>query len=367
MRAILCLLAMLGAAVAQEPITVSSPGLAESSMTAEGALSEDWGAVRLLLDGEALASIKLARVQLDETFPAAQWTGSRGAIRLTSTAWRAPIWPAGVDVLTVRVENTGGQEANARLSLSLPETARIGPDAVQIGGRRIIALPDRALVAQEPREWGWWDSGSALAGWGKPTVPCDAAFANIRAGMGGVPLVYRFRTSQAQVALGILESHWAEPNQRPLVCAVEGAESRSVDPLTEWGRHRPGVLLFEGRDANADGWLDVVVTTPADAPDGNPILNAIWLFPPGASARAEDIAAGKLNALATRFVDVGGAGDQSLYPDANAAYDLHLAPGAADELTFLVACPRATAPDPEQSAWTLATLRRAAREVWVGR
>lgn len=125
------------------------------------------------------------------------------------------------------------------------------------------------------------------------------------------------------------------------------------------------MLLYEGRDANGDGWLDIVVTTPTSAADRNPILNAIWLFPPGAATRAEDIAAGRLNALASRRVDVGGEGDQSLYPDSGAAWDLKLAPGAAEELTFLVACPGATAPAPEESAWTAASLRRAAREVWA--
>ena len=42
-----------------------------------------------------------------------------------------------------------------------------------------------------------------------------------------------------------------------------------------------GVLLFAAKDANGDGQLDVAVLPKIGAPDTNPILNVLWLFPAG--------------------------------------------------------------------------------------
>jgi len=360
MRALIWL-ALATAAFAQVELT--SPGFPASKVEG-GALVEDWGALRLTLDGQPLDA-KVDAFKLDDVIPAARWTAKQSGVELTATAFRAPVWPAGVDVLTVKLANPGAA-ATVRLALDLPEKAALGPTSVQVGGRRVVSLPDRPRIVQQPREWGCWDGSTAMPGWGKPAVECDPAFANIRAGMGGVPIVYRFRMTQAQVGLGFLESHWSENGRRPVIGAVEGAESQAVDPVGKWGQHKPGVLLYEGRDTNGDGWLDIAVTTPASAGDRNPILNAIWLFPPGAATRAEDIAAGRLSALAIRRVDVGGEGDQTLYPESGAAWDIALPAGGSDELTFLVACPGSSVPDPEQSAWTVERLRRAAREVWAG-
>lgn len=357
------LLLLACAALAQGAVELTSPGLPPSKVE-DGALVEDWGALRLTLDGQPIAG-PVEAVRLDGVVPGARFEAKVGGIDLLATAWRAPVWPAGVDVLTVKLTNPG-ETATVRLALDLPERAALGPGVVRVGGRQVIALPDRERILQQPRDWGCWDGSQAMPGWGKPAVECDPAFANIRAGMGGVPIVYRFRLSQAQVALGIMESHWDEVGRRPVIAAVEGAESQTVDPIAAWGRHQPGVLLYEGRDSNGDGWLDIAVTTPQSAGDRNPILNAIWLFPPGAATRAEDIAAGRLNALALRRVDVGGQGDQSLYPESGAAWDIKLPAGGSDELTFLVACPGANVPDPQQSAWTPTSLLRAARDVWAG-
>ena len=50
------------------------------------------------------------------------------------------------------------------------------------------------------------------------------AHRQIRAGMGGVPITYRFAVQTGEkryVVLGFCESHWAEAGQRPLVINVE--------------------------------------------------------------------------------------------------------------------------------------------------
>ncbi len=217
------------------------------------------------------------------------------------------------------------------------------------------------------RDWGWADDAVALPGWARPAVECDPAFRNIRAGMGGVPIHYHFKVApeaRVKVALGFCESHWSQAGQRPVICRVEGASPQEVDPLARWGRHQPGAVAFAASDANRDGTLDVSVLPKPGAPDQNPILNAIWLFPADATPDLEQVVAGKLNAVASRYVAVGGGNDQSLYAGGRVEYALKLAARGTKELTFLVACPGSSVPPPDQTAWTVEKLRQSAAEVW---
>lgn len=368
-RIALLLALSMNSALAAEPIPIHSPGFSPSTLDAEGRLVEDWGSVGVTLSGEGIADgpTALQAVKLDDVVPAAQATAARGAVRLIHTAFRAPAFPSGVDVLTVRIEEAREQPAEVTLGLDLPANAVVGLRTVRLGGRVVLTLPAESLDSRPLRDWGYCDEAASLPGWAKPAVECDPAFRNIRAGMGGVPIVYRFAVnpkSEATVVLGLCESHWAEAGQRPLSCRVEGAAAQIVDPVAKWGQHKPGVLAFRARDENGDGKLEVVVRAAPGAQDRNPILNAIWIFPAGESPNLERLVSGVLSGAATRYVDVGGDADQSIYPPGKLEYRLELAAGGAQELTFFVACPDSSAPTPDASTWTAAALRRAAIEVW---
>ena len=309
----------------------------------------------------------LQSLKLDGLIPAAQAQSRYGPVALTLTAFRAPVWPAGLDVLTVRLTETAGQETPVQLSLALPETVRIGLKTVTLGGRAVLGLPAGTKVSQAMRDWGWADDAVALPGWARPAVDCDPAFKNIRAGMDGVPILYHFKVdpkAKVKVVLGFCESHWSQAGQRPVICQVEGAPSQEVDPLARWGQHRPGAILFAASDANGDGTLDVSVLPKPGAPDQNPILNAIWLFPADASPNLDQVITGKLNAAASRYVAVGGSNDQSLYAGGRVEYALKLLAHATQELTFLVACPGGSVPPADQTAWTPEKLRQSATAVW---
>jgi len=357
------------AAVAGEPVAFHSPGFPPSSMDVQGRLLEDWAAVSAKLSGEGVTDgpAKVEACTLDGVIPGARAVSNRGAVRLISTAYRAPAFPAGVDVLSFRVEEARGQTAKVTLAIELPEKARIGLRSVSLGARTVLTLLPEAIQEREFRDWGYYDDATSMPGWARPVGKCDPAFRNIRAGMGGVPIVYRFSVapgSAANVVLGFCESHWAEPDNRPLICRVEGAREQKVDPVAKWGQHKPGVLAFRARDENADGKLQIAVLPVPGAPDQNPILNAIWIFPPGPAPDLKQVVAGDLSAKAIRYVQVGGEKDQSIYLPGKLEYPLTLAAGGAKELTFLVACHGGSAPIPEPTAWTTDTLRRAARAVW---
>ena len=367
-----CLLALLGGAQLHAEVKFTSPGLAPTRMDDQGRLVEDWGSIAISVAGPGLPTATPATLQelkLDGVIPAAQAQSSYGTVALTLTAFRAPVWPEGLDVLTVRLAETGGKETAVQLSLALPETGHLGLKTVTLGGRAVLGLPAGTKVSQAMREWGWADDAVAIPGWAKPAVDCDPAFQNIRAGMGGVPIIYHFKVdpkAKAKVVLGFCESYWAQTGQRPMICQVEGALTQEVDPLARWGQHRPGAVLFDASDANGDGMLDVSVLPKAGAPDQNPILNAIWLFPAEANPNLEQVIAGKLNAVALRYVAAGGSNDQSLYAGGRVEYALKLPANGNQELTFLVACPGSSVPTPDQTAWTLEKLRQSAAAVWRG-
>ncbi len=354
------------------PIPLDSPGMPASQMNAEGALFEDWGVFRVKLTGEgvpAAGKVTLTPIKLENVLLAAQATWAQGAIAATLTAFRAPAYPSGIDVVTVKLAETVGKAARATLSLDLPDNTTVGTQTVSAGGRAVISLPAPVSTDAPMREWGYADDAVSLPGWGKPSVPCDPAFKNIRAGMNGVPIHYTFpveRGASYNVVLGLCESHWGSAGQRPVICQVEGAKKVEVDPIARWGQHKPGALLFEAKDANGDGRLDVDVLPRLGSPDVNPILNVIWIFPSGAGLNLDQVISGRMNPLALRYVDVGGAGDQSLFAPGKVEYTVDLPANGAQEFTFLVAAAGNTAPVPGKSAWTAEKLKKAALDVWSG-
>ncbi len=369
MRLAACAWVAVLAATSRGEIEIGSPGFLSSKVAPDGSLVEPWGSVSLRLLGPAGAIIEQRRQ--DEPMPCAITLSDAGQVRLTQTAYRAPIWPEGCDVIEAAVENRGDQPVEAQLELALPEKMLIGETLGMIGGRPSLALPRALCSAREERDWGFMGGATALRGWGKPSKPCDPTFKNIAAGLGGVPIKYKFSTDVGgtmTVVLGFCESHHEMTNQRVMLATVEGAPPLSIDPIARWGRHVPGVVRFVAKDADRDGRIIVAVAPDALTSDRNPILNAIWLFAPSMVPDDATIIAGTASPSALKYVDVGGESDQSLYPPGNLKYTIPLLPRETRSLVLCARCPGAkSVPDPATSAWTSSSLRRAATEVWHDR
>ncbi len=355
----------------QEGVALYSPGLAPSQVDAQGRLIEDWGTLSLELVGEGLgapSALKVAALELDGVIPAARITWRDGSLSVSAVVFRAPVFPAGLDLLSLRLEQqSDAGRSPGCLRVNLPEGTRETERSVSLGSRRVLILPDQPRAQQQLRAWGHFDEASSLPGWAQPRPGFDPAFANIRAGMGGVPILYRFQVeprSVRGVVLGFCESYWSEAGSRVLSCKVEGDPAEVVDPLRLWGRHRPGGLGFEGSDANGDGLLEVLVLPGPGTPDRNPILNAIWIFEPELEVDPAQVITGRMNAAAERYVDVGGDRDQPIRPGGRLEFPFVLESGEAREFTFLVACRGTSLPAPDESTWTPRRLRAAAREVW---
>lgn len=357
------------ACLAQSGVELRSPGLPSGRVEADGTIAEDWGAFRLRLAGEGLAArnVTVSPVQVAGVVPGALIETDYGGARLLVTAFRAPAFPSGVDVVRAKVQNPGAGPLSVRLLLDMPEGAIVREHSALVGGRVVLSYPDPVQTAQPVRAWGHCDEATSMPGWGSPAVPCDPAFRNIRAGLGGVPIRYLLPVepnAEVMVALGLMESHWISAGQRVQTCVVEGAKAVTVDPIARWGRHQPGVLLFRGRDIDGNGKLDITVMPAARSQDQNPILNAIWLFPAEVDPKPELIVSGSLNGAALKFVDVGGPSDQSVYGAAKLEWSRTIAPNGEAEFTFLVACNGATLGPVGTSTWTPESLTKAAQDVW---
>lgn len=367
-RVVLLLLAMLSVAagIAADDFLIGAPDAVPSRVTRDGVLHEDWGSIALLLQAPGPVGAPSVRFQAVPV-PAVSVRYAAAGVVLDVRIWRAPIWPRGVDVLQASVRNSTAAPAKARLRLLLPGNLAVGERVCRSGGRSVLGLPDVEPVRRE-RRWGCTGEAVAMPGWARPNRPCDPAFRNIRAGMGGVPIIYRFavpRGSRRTLVLGLCESFWSAPGSRPLRLYVEGAGRMDVDPLAKWGRHVPGCLTFDASDANGDGRLEVVSVAAPGSPDKNPILNVIWVFTPDVYVAPSAVLRGKMSAAAEYYVDVGGEKDQLLYEPGELQYELDLSPGQSRELVFLAACAGSAVPDPATTSWTVPSMWRAAKAVWA--
>lgn len=368
-RRAIILCAAWAATASAADIEIRSPGFAPSKVGPDGALIESWGTVALRMVAPEGGTTQ--QTKQDEPMPAAMTASRAGSLEFRQVAYRAPIWPEGADVIEAAAQNHGAKPAEAVIELAVPAKMSVGETVGMIEGRPSLALPFGLRHAREEREWGCAGGVTPLRGWAKPDRACDPAFKNIAAGMGGVPIRYRFATAPGAaktVVLGFCETHHQAPNARIMIATVEGAPPQKVDPIARWGRHVPGVLRFAATDSDRDGRLTVTVAPDASSSDHNPILNAIWLFGPTAAPDDAAILSGDASPSAERYVDVGGDADQALYPPGNLRYTIPLLSGETRQILILARCPGAhTVPDPANSVWTATSLRKAAADVWRDR
>ena len=362
-------LALITPGLVGSELLLSSPGFPPSKVDEQGVLHEDWGTIALHLRQPEGAKRTSQRCE-KETVPTAITAFSAGPVTLVQTAYRAPIWPGGVDVLTARLESTAAEAVEVSLDLAVPKEVSFGESTGMLGGRAVIGLPKDVEPVREEQPWGCTGGVVPMPGWARPKGQCDPAFRNISAGMGGVPIIYRFAVppgSKRTVVLGFCESHWPGAGIRPVEIYVEGAPKSEIDPIAAWGRHMPGCLQFEATDSDKDGRLRIVIAPHPKASDKNTILNVIWVFPPDVYVDTDEVLRGKLNGAAQYYVDVGGENDQLLYKGGRLTYQLRLEPNEEQELTFFLASPGSrSVPNPAATAWTSESLRRAAEEVWAG-
>lgn len=139
------------------------------------------------------------------------------------------------------------------------------------------------------------DGGGVNRDWAQPPAGFDASLKDIALHYGG-SLQFEIavpKGASRQVVLVLCEGYWNQTGKRIQVLRVEGASPRTVDTVADLGRNRPGAFVFNGRDANSNGIIEVTVEASPTASDSNTILNGLWVFPPEATVDRDALLAGR--------------------------------------------------------------------------
>ncbi len=133
-----------------QAVEIRSPGFPPTGVGPDGSLAEPWGhiALRLSLPPNA----ETTQRQQDEPMPAAVTVSAAGDLELRQLAYRAPVWPEGVDVIEATAVNRGKDPTVMEIELSVPEKMAIGDTFGIIEGRPALALPRALSPSREERE-----------------------------------------------------------------------------------------------------------------------------------------------------------------------------------------------------------------------
>lgn len=296
----------------------------------DGALLEPGGEVGFHLvshTGKTYRNRTVSQSLVEGRYPVVTTKLTAGEWRYGATAFTAPLAGKAVDVVWLSVTKAASEPVSLVATFAGDQVQLAGPTGLRLG-ERTVRWDRGARLESVPKTWGY-DPDPNIQGlrhWAHPQPHSDPAFANVRAGFLGKPLIYHFAVpsrASVPVAVGLCEGYWNEAGQRVVTLKVEGARRRTVDTVKDAGRNVPQVLLFTGRDEDGDGRLDVTCSAAPEAKDQNCILNTIWIlkrpFQPGDRERLL-AHAGDLPLL--YGVDCGGWADQSFTPTPQLVWEL---------------------------------------------
>lgn len=116
---------LLGPSLAAGDVELRSPGFPSSKVADDGSLIEPWGSIRLQII-EPQGSRVTAHHAEQGPMPVAVTTMETGPVALVQSAYRAPIWPAGVDVLEAVLTNHDRTPARVQLKAAVPKDMDLG-------------------------------------------------------------------------------------------------------------------------------------------------------------------------------------------------------------------------------------------------
>lgn len=173
-------------------------------------------------------------------------------------------------------------------------TLRRGDDTIEV--TTFAVAPERAAASNG--HFGSYERLDGIAGvadWAKPGDDVSPEFRNVAWGITR-PIEYRLKVpagAAKRVMLGFCESYKKLLFQRTAVMNLEGAPTQTVDLALNAPLHQPQVFLFDARDADGDGWIDVSVFAP-QGQDPNATLATIAVYPAGTALTRAELIAGRL-------------------------------------------------------------------------
>lgn len=180
---------------------------------------------------------------------------------------------------------------NARLPMVRSLLTR-GKDSLTV---TTLSLPPAKPSASDGRGQGYerLDGITGSLGWGRPSDDVSPEFRNVAWGITR-PIRYRVRVGKGEprtVMLGFCESYKVILNQRIADMRVEGAPSQIVDIPLNGPVNQPQIFLFNARDTDQDGWIDIAVVAP-QGHDPNTTLATIAVYPAGTGLTRAELLAG---------------------------------------------------------------------------
>jgi hypothetical protein len=132
------------------------------------------------------------------------------------------------------------------------------------------------------------------------------------------PVRYRIDVapnSRKQIALGFCDSY-REPGgiRRVMELEVEGAPTKRINPAKKGGTNVPQVVLFEAKDADGNGEVEVEIAASSKTEDPNVFVNALWMFEAGANVNKQALVRGSATERAEVYVDSGREAEQRRAP-----------------------------------------------------
>jgi hypothetical protein len=171
---------------------------------------------------------------------------------------------------------------------------RRGPDTVEV---TTLGLAPTAAAVSDGRTQTYerLDGISGVPHWAQPAAGVSPEFRNVAWG-NNRPVAYRVRVpagAAKRLMLGFCESYKKHLFQRTATMEVEGAAAQAVDLALNAPHHAPQVFLFDARDENNDGWINLRVFAP-QGQDPNSTLATIAVYPAGLTLSRDELIAGSL-------------------------------------------------------------------------
>lgn len=172
---------------------------------------------------------------------------------------------------------------------------KAGSDAVTVTTFSIA--PEKPAISEgRSKAYERLDGITGAESWAKPPATVSPEFRNTAWGITR-PIRYRVRVKKGEakiIMLGFCESYKLILNQRIAEMHVEGAAPLVIDIPLNGPVNQPQVFLFNARDADGDGWIDLSVFAP-QGHDPNVALSTIAVYAAGTKLSREELLAGSLH------------------------------------------------------------------------
>jgi hypothetical protein len=167
-----------------------------------------------------------------------------------------------------------------------------GGDTIEV--TTFTVAPEKAAASNGRTEnYERLDGISGTPDWAKPAATVSPEFRNVAWG-NNRPVAYRVRVTAGaakRIMLGFCESYKNMLYQRTAQMEVEGAPTQSVDLALNAPHNQPQVFLFDAKDADGNGWIDINVFAP-QGQDPNATLATIAVYAAGSTLTRDELITG---------------------------------------------------------------------------